>query len=94
MLAGSAYLVTFVAAVFQIVTGFYMLYPESASWQALGYMMAGTQQNARFIHFLLMWYFLVFATVHIYMRSWNDITSGEGIISSIFNGYKFMRSRR
>ncbi len=93
VLAGTAYLITFLAAVIQIISGFYLLYPENQFLQGLGLSVVGTQQNARFVHYLLMWYFMIFALVHIYMGIWNDITSKEGIISSIFNGYKFMRSR-
>lgn len=93
VLAGIAYFVTFVAALVQLITGLYMLYPECSVSQIIGYAVSGTQQNARFIHYLLMWYFMLFALIHIYMGVWNDIMSKEGIISSIFNGYKFMRSR-
>jgi Ni/Fe-hydrogenase 1 B-type cytochrome subunit len=88
-LAGMAYFVTFVAAGFQIVSGFYMLYPESASWQPWGVAIFGTQQQARFVHYLLMWYFILFAFFHLYIVIWNDIQSGEGLISSIFNGVKY-----
>ncbi len=93
VLAGTAYVITLAAAAVQLISGFYMLYPESATWRGIGLAVAGTQQNARFIHYLLMWYFMFFAMVHIYMVVWNDIVSGDGIISSIFNGHKFTHSR-
>lgn len=88
-LAGIAYFVTFLAAGLQIVSGFYMLYPESTIWQTWGLKLLGTQQQGRFIHYLLMWYFLFFAAVHVYIVIWNDIQSKEGLISSIFNGSKY-----
>jgi len=49
----------------------------------------GTQQHARYIHHLLMWYFIIFAFVHIYLVIWNDLKNPDGLISSIFTGNKF-----
>lgn len=87
--AGIFYLITIIAGILQLVGGFYLLYPESAFWQGFGGAFYASQQNARFIHHLLMWYFIIFAFIHIYIVVWNDITSPEGLISSIFNGKKF-----
>ena len=88
-LAGPIYLLTIAAASFQILSGFYLLYPESALWQRWAGILFGSQQQGRFLHHLLMWYFILFAFTHIYMVIWNDITSSEGLISSIFTGNKF-----
>jgi Ni/Fe-hydrogenase 1 B-type cytochrome subunit len=88
-LAGIAYFVTFLAAMAQIVSGFYMLYPESVFWQKWGFLFLGPQQQGRGIHYLLMWYFIFFAAVHIYIVVWNDNRSKEGLISSIFTGTKY-----
>ncbi len=88
-LAGLFYLLTIVLALFQLLTGFYMLYPESSLWQFWGFNLFGTQQEARFLHHLIMWYFIIFACIHLYIVIWNDIRSPEGVISSIFNGRKF-----
>jgi len=88
-LAGIAYCITFIIAGLQILSGFYMLYPESALWQTWGLKLLGTQQQGRFLHYLFMWYFLLFAFAHIYIVVWNDIRSKEGLISSIFNGSKY-----
>ncbi len=91
-LAGTVYLATIVLALIQLVSGFYMLYPESVFWQKWGVALFETQQQARFIHHLLMWYFIIFAFFHLYIVIWNDIKSPEGLISSIFCGRKFHRS--
>jgi len=88
-LAGLAYLVTLFLALGQLLSGFYMLYPESAAWQNWGLALFGPQQQARYIHYLIMWYFMIFAAVHVYIVIWNDWRSPEGLISSIFNGDKF-----
>ncbi len=94
--AGGGYLLTIILAIFQFITGFYLLYGDP-SWAPawvkpfwnLGDMIFGTQQFARFIHHILNWYFFIFAMIHIYMVAMNDIRNPEGLISSIFTGYKF-----
>lgn len=88
-LAGTVYIVTIVIAFFQILSGLYLLFPESTFWQGVGLSIFGTQQEARFYHFLTMWYFLIFVLIHLYILIWNDIRDPEGLISSIFCGKKF-----
>jgi Ni/Fe-hydrogenase 1 B-type cytochrome subunit len=89
LLAGMAYLATFAAGIVQIVSGFFLLFPESGFWQNWGTALFHTQQDARFVHHLTMWFFILFIGVHLYFAVWNDIRSPEGLISSIFNGEKF-----
>ena len=89
ILAGTSYLITFFAALFMILSGFFMLYPEAAFWQGWGVTVFGSQQWARFTHHLIMWWFLIFPVIHIYLCVWNDIKGPEGLISSIFTGVKF-----
>ncbi len=88
-LAGITYVITIVLAVFQLIGGFYMLFPEVATWEGWGVMIFGSQQMARFVHHLLMWWFMIFAFIHIYLVIWNDIKEPEGLVSSIFTGAKF-----
>ena len=89
ILAGITYVITIIAAAFQLVSGFYMLYPELAIWEGYGLSIFGSQQGARYIHHLLMWWFMYFALVHIYLVVWNDVREPEGLVSSIFTGKKF-----
>ncbi len=89
-LAGIAYLVTFVAALVQLCSGFFLLYPESPFWQKWGIYFFASQQQGRGIHYLIMWYFMIFAATHIYIVVWNDLRSKEGLISSIFTGVKYL----
>jgi len=89
ILAGMTYVITIIAALFQLVSGFYMLYPEIAIWEGYGLSIFGSQQWARYIHHLLMWWFMIFAFIHIYLVVWNDVQEPEGLISSIFTGKKF-----
>lgn len=89
VLAGLTYLITIIAAIFQLVSGFYMLFPETAAWESWGVTIFASQQNARFIHHLLMWWFMIFALIHVYLVIWNDVMEPEGLVSSIFTGDKF-----
>jgi Ni/Fe-hydrogenase 1 B-type cytochrome subunit len=89
VLAGIFYLITFVVAILQIISGFYLLYPESVFWQGKGLMLFGAQQQGRYLHYLFMWYFMFFAAIHVYIVVWNDLMSKEGLISSIFTGSKY-----
>lgn len=93
VLAGMVYIVTMIAALFQLMSGFYLLYPESGFWQGLGNTIYGSQQEGRFVHHLLMWYFILFAFTHVYIVIWNDLKSPEGLVSSIFNGKKFKQKK-
>ncbi len=90
VLAGITYLITFIVALFMILSGFYMLFPEVSFWQSWGVAVFGSQQVGRSIHHLLMWWFMIFALVHVYMAIWNDVNQSEGIISSVFTGDKFV----
>ncbi|MCG6929551.1 MAG: Ni/Fe-hydrogenase, b-type cytochrome subunit [Desulfofustis sp.] len=94
--AGLTYVITIVLAVFQLISGFYMLFPELALyngwlWEGLGVTIFGSQQMARYVHHLVMWWFLYFILVHIYLVIWNDLKHPEGLISSMFTGVKFIK---
>ncbi len=92
VLAGMIYTVTFCLALLQLTAGFYLLYPENPTWQKWGLLLLGPIQQARQVHYLIMWYFIIFAAIHIYIVVWNDIKTREGLISSIFNGTKYTPS--
>ena len=62
---------------------------ETPFWAKWGVALLGSQQSARFLHHLVMWWFLIFAVIHIYFCVWNDCKNPEGLISSIFSGAKF-----
>ena len=93
VLAGCTYIITILAAIFQLTSGFFMLFPESALWQGWGVTLFGNQQEARFIHHLLMWWFIIFAVIHLYLVIWNDVKGPEGLVSSIFTGDKFKHKK-
>lgn len=93
ILAGLSYLGTFVAALVMIATGFYLLFPEVGFIANAGNMIFQTQQIARIVHHFLMWWFMIFAVIHIYLCVWNDVKFPEGLISSIFTGVKFTHKK-
>ncbi|RUM91175.1 MAG: Ni/Fe-hydrogenase, b-type cytochrome subunit [Thermovibrio sp.] len=93
-LAGTAYFFTILLAIVQFLSGLYLLYPEGSIFTSIGASLFGTQQEARFIHYILNWYFAWFAMVHIYIVIWNDIKHPEGLISSIFDGFKFAKKEQ
>jgi Ni/Fe-hydrogenase 1 B-type cytochrome subunit len=89
LLAGLLYSLNFIIALLMIFSGFFMLFPETAFWAKWGVMFFGSQQSARFLHHLAMWWFLIFPVIHIYFSIWNDCAEPDGLISSIFTGAKF-----
>lgn len=51
----------------------------------------GTPQAVRTAHHLAMWYMLLFAVVHMYMATRQDIVSRATIISSMVNGIRMWK---
>ncbi|HFQ80888.1 MAG TPA: Ni/Fe-hydrogenase, b-type cytochrome subunit [Desulfobacterales bacterium] len=88
-LATIVYCFTFLLAMLQIFSGFYLLLPENLFWQGWGLSVFGSPQSARLIHYLSMWYFMTFAAVHVYIIVWNEIKHPEGMLSAMLGGYKF-----
>ncbi len=87
---GFAYLTIFLA----ILTGF-ALYSESHTgflWYILGGWIFSIMSDGtiRLIHHSTMWIFMAFIIVHLYISWMNDNIKGEGLISSIFTGYKII----
>jgi Ni/Fe-hydrogenase 1 B-type cytochrome subunit len=87
--AGIYYFVTLIFAILMIASGFFMLYPEVPFWQGWGLALFGSQQSARYLHHITMWWFIFFPVLHVYFCIWNDCEKPEGMISAMFNGAKF-----
>jgi len=91
-LAAGAYLLLFVLLFVETVTGFALdgtLGSEPAAalfgwlWELLG------TQSLRLIHHLTMWAILAIALFHVYSCVLVDGIEKNGLLSSIFSGYKF-----
>ena len=93
-----SYLVMFVLAIVQIVTGF-ALYGDMASWWLPKMFtwvipLFGGDFIVRNIHHTAMWLFIFFAMVHVYLVFYHDWLEGRGEVSSMFGGYKFVCDER
>jgi len=92
-LAGVSYVCLFALYIVEIVTGGAMLYAAhgggTISW-LLGGWSLGIMSVAwlRLIHHLVMWMIAIFVIIHVYVGWHNDIVERNGLISSMFGGYK------
>ncbi|MDD8018381.1 MAG: Ni/Fe-hydrogenase, b-type cytochrome subunit [Bacteroidota bacterium] len=93
-LAGATYFLTFLAFLFQSITGFGMYaamsnatLPHLFSWIVP---MMGGDFAVRQWHHMMMWFFIIFAMIHIYLVFYHDYVEGRGIISSMAGGWKFI----
>ncbi len=95
--AGFVYLFIFLLYVWQIVSGFalYNLSAQTATSAALGGWLTGIMhlQTIRLYHHLGMYLLLAFAMAHIYIGWYLDSKERNGIMGSIFGGYKFVTGK-
>ncbi len=91
-MAGATYLWVFILYLIMIFTGF-ALYSEHAprgflhsvfGWQ----FSLMSNQGLRLTHHLVMWLLIAFAIHHIYSAWLMDVKEKNGVMSSIFGGYK------
>ena len=93
-LAGLTYFGTFLAFLLQCLTGF-GLYASMASWWfpklfAWVPFVLGGEILTRQIHHWTMWFFILFAVIHVYLVFYHDYVEGRGEISSMGGGWKFI----
>lgn len=93
-LAGFTYFLTFLAFLFQSMTGFGMysamsdsFLPNLFSWIVP---LMGGDFAVRQWHHVMMWFFVIFAIVHVYLVFYHDYVEGRGTISSMAGGWKFI----
>lgn len=95
--AALVYLGLLVVAVVQIVTGFALYSSMSRAWLPARFhcvvTLAGSEFGVRFVHHLMMWFFLLFIIVHVYLAFYHDYIEGRGTVSSIIGGWKFERRK-
>jgi Ni/Fe-hydrogenase 1 B-type cytochrome subunit len=93
-LAGFIYFLTFIAFMVQVITGF-GLYASMSDWWLPGMFtwvagIFGGDFELRNWHHAAMWFFIVFAMVHVYLVFYHDYVEGRGEISSMGGGWKFI----
>lgn len=93
-LAGVTYFVTFLAFLFQSVTGLGMYsamsdasLPRLFSWIVP---LMGGDFAVRQWHHVMMWLFIVFTMIHVYLVFYHDYVEGRGVTSSMVGGWKFI----
>lgn len=97
-LAGLIYFLSFLAFLFQTLTGFALYSSMSHSW--LPRMFAwitpimGGDFAVRQWHHAFMWFFILFVIVHVYLVFYHDYIEGRGTTSSMVGGWKFEREKR
>ena len=93
-LAGLTYFLTFVAFLFQSFTGFGMYAAMSNNWMVQKFSwivpLMGGDFAVRQWHHAMMWFFLIFAAVHVYLVFYHDYVEGRGVTSSMVGGWKFI----
>ncbi len=92
-LASFTYFLTFIAFLLQVLTGFGIYAAMSASWfpQLFSWVpsILGGDIITRQVHHLLMWFFILFALVHVYLVFYHDYIEKNGVMSSMIGGWKF-----
>ncbi len=92
-LASFTYFLTFIAFLLQVLTGFGIYAAMSPGWfaQLFAWVPAllGGDLMTRDIHHIMMWFFILFAMVHIYLVFYHDYIERNGTTSSIIGGWKF-----
>ena len=96
-LAGLTYFFTFLAFLFQSVTGFGMYAAMSKSWLpglfAWIVPLMGGDFAVRQWHHMMMWFFIIFGLIHVYLVCYHDYVEGRGVASSMVGGWKFIERR-
>jgi len=95
-LAGFTYFLVFLAFLFQAATGFALYAAMSKAWlpQMFAWVvpLMGGDFAVRQWHHMMMWFFVIFAMIHIYLVFYHDYVEGRGVISSMAGGWKFVET--
>jgi len=97
-MASFSYVMLFVLALVQIFTGFGLYAPTSGWWLPKLFAwvpdLLGGDAQARFVHHIATWLFIIFTLIHVYLVFYHDWLEGRGEASSMVSGYKFVRKER
>lgn len=62
-------------------------FPHFFSWIVP---LLGSDFMTRQIHHILMWFFILFAIVHVYLVFYHDYIERKGVTSSMIGGWKYI----
>lgn len=92
-LASFTYFLTFIAFLLQVLTGFGIYAGMSHGWLPSLFAwvpsVLGGDMMTRDLHHIMMWFFLLFALVHVYLVFYHDYIERNGTTSSMIGGWKF-----
>lgn len=92
-LAGLIYFLSFLAFLFQALTGFALYSGMSGSFLPRLFHfivpIMGGDFAVRQWHHAFMWFFVVFAVIHVYLVAYHDYVEGRATTSSMVGGWKF-----
>lgn len=95
-LAAIAYSAVVALLGLEILTGFALQSFGAGGWRTLAFgwvfSVAGAQ-TVRLVHHMIMWLLLGFMVHHVYSSLLMDAEERNGVMTSIFSGYKFVRRR-
>ncbi len=97
-LAGITYFISFIAFLFQCITGFGMY--AAMSKAALPALFAwivplmGGDFAVRQWHHAMMWFFVLFSMIHVYLVFYHDYVEARGVTSSMVGGWKFVEKHK
>ncbi|HSL49623.1 MAG TPA: Ni/Fe-hydrogenase, b-type cytochrome subunit [Candidatus Deferrimicrobiaceae bacterium] len=95
-LAGMAYSAVVALMIAEILTGFALQSLGGGGWRRalFGWIFSLISlQGVRLVHHMIMWLLLGFAVHHVYSSVLMDLEEKNGLLTSIFTGYKFGRRR-
>ena len=95
-LAGMTYMLIVFLYILETITGLtlYGVIHSASIWRNLSDVMLlfFSVQTLRLLHHMIMWLLIAFAIHHVYSAWLVDMEEGNGVMSSIFSGFKFIRS--
>jgi Ni/Fe-hydrogenase 1 B-type cytochrome subunit len=97
-MASLTYLGVFILFLFEIVSGF-ALYSQShlkgvILWLLGGWMLSIVEApTVRLLHHIVMYLLIAFTAIHIYIGWYLDLVEKNGVMGSIFGGYKFITGK-
>lgn len=96
-LAGITYFIVYLLVAFQLVSGFahYSMSHRGLIWTLLGGWLLGVMDvsTIRLLHHVTMYVLIAFVLVHLYIAWWLDVAERNGLMGSIFGGYKFVTGK-
>jgi Ni/Fe-hydrogenase 1 B-type cytochrome subunit len=95
-LASLAYFAVAGLIAIEILTGFALQSVGAGGWRALAFgwvFSLGGFQTVRLVHHMVMWLLLGFMVHHVYSVLLMESEERNGLMTSIFSGYKFVRRR-